>query len=59
MTPERAQFYTARRLTWIKKRARRYQTGYHVPRRLAIFDAWLDFILLMGSHPAHNQGATQ
>jgi hypothetical protein len=50
MTPERAQYYTTRRLSWIKKRARRYQTGYHVPRRLAIFDAWLDFILLMGNN---------
>ena len=52
MTPARAEYYTARRLSWIKARARRYQKGYQVPRRLAIFDAWLDFILLMGN----NQG---
>jgi len=31
-------------LAWIKRRARRLQTHYGVPRRLAIFDAWRDYI---------------
>lgn len=36
------------RLAWIKRRARRLQAFYGVDRRLAIFDAWRDYIDLVG-----------
>lgn len=35
-------------LTWIKRRARRVQQFYGTSRRLAIFDAWLDYIHFTG-----------
>jgi hypothetical protein len=37
-------------LSWIKRRARRLQRAYGVARRLAIFDAWLDYDLREAGH---------
>lgn len=37
------------RLAWIKRRARRLQNFYQVPRRMAIFDAWIDWINFNGA----------
>lgn len=37
------------RLQWIKRRARRLQAFYQVPRRMAIFDAWIDWINFNGA----------
>lgn len=42
---------TRPRLAWIKRRARRLQRFYKVPRRLAIFDAWQDWIDFSGARP--------
>lgn len=36
--------YARPRLAWIKRRARRLQAAYGISRRLAVFDAWRDFI---------------
>lgn len=36
-------------LTWIKRRARRLQRCYGVSRRLAVFDAWTDYIHFTGA----------
>lgn len=33
---------------WIKRRARRIQRFYGVGRRLAVHDAWTDWIAFMG-----------
>ena len=38
-----------KKLSWIKRRARRLQNFYQVPRRLAIYDAWVDYINFNGS----------
>lgn len=40
---------SAPRLLWIKRRARRLQRFYQVPRRMAIFDAWIDWINFNGA----------
>jgi hypothetical protein len=40
-------------LSWIKRRARRLQRAYGVARRLAIFDAWLDYVDFTGVQPEH------
>jgi hypothetical protein len=40
-------------LAWIKRRARRLQRAYGVARRLAIFDAWCDYINFTGIQPDH------
>jgi hypothetical protein len=39
---------TASRLYWIKRRARRLQAFYKVSRRVAIYDAWQDWIAFSG-----------
>jgi hypothetical protein len=49
MTPEERQRYLAQRLTWIKRRARRYVRSFNISRRLAIFDASMDFTLFIGA----------
>lgn len=36
------------RLGWIKRRARRIQKFYGVDRRLAVFDARVDFFMFKG-----------
>ncbi|MGE0333199.1 MAG: hypothetical protein AB7P37_21170 [Ramlibacter sp.] len=36
--------YARPTLGWIKRRARRLQRFYGVTRRLAIFDAWRDYM---------------
>lgn len=41
----------AKRLGWIKRRARRLQLFYGIDRRVAVFDARLDFLLFQGGHP--------
>lgn len=51
MSTATRQHYQAHRLAWIKKRARRIQRFYQVARRLAIFDAALDFSRFMGGAP--------
>lgn len=33
---------------WIRRRARRLMAFYKINRRLAIFDAWVDYIDFMG-----------
>lgn len=33
---------------WIRRRARRLMRAYNCPRRIAIFDAWVDWIDFMG-----------
>lgn len=38
------------RLGWIKRRARRLEKFYGISRKLAVFDARLDFVLLQGGH---------
>lgn len=37
------------RLVWIKRRARRLQRAYQVSRRMAIYDAWIDWINFTGA----------
>lgn len=37
------------RLGWIKRRARRIQRFYGVDRKLAVFDARLDYLLFQGT----------
>jgi hypothetical protein len=37
------------RLTWIKRRARRLMRFYKVDRRIAVQDAWLDWIAFVGA----------
>lgn len=39
---------SANRFGWIKRRARRLQRFYGIQRRLAIHDAWMDWILFRG-----------
>lgn len=39
-------------LTWIKRRARRLQQFYGIGRRLAVFDAWRDYINFTGTAAA-------
>lgn len=39
---------TTPRLVWIKRRARRLQNYYRIDRRLAIYDAWIDWIAFSG-----------
>jgi hypothetical protein len=36
------------KLGWIKRRARRVQSFYGISRRLAIYDAWIDWIMFNG-----------
>jgi hypothetical protein len=36
------------KIGWIKRRARRLQRFYAVPRKLAIHDAWMDWIAFQG-----------
>ncbi|MCB1998420.1 MAG: hypothetical protein KDG57_21540 [Rhodoferax sp.] len=48
--PER---YARPPLRWIKRRARRIERFYKVTRRLAIHDAWLDYIDFVGHRDAH------
>lgn len=38
-----------KKLAWIKRRARRLQNFYKVSRRIAIYDAWVDYITFTGS----------
>jgi hypothetical protein len=38
-----------KKLAWIKRRARRLQQFYKVDRRVAVFDAWRDWIDFMGA----------
>ncbi len=40
-------------LSWIKRRARRLQRAYGVARRLAIFDAWRDYVDFTGIQARH------
>lgn len=37
------------RFGWIKRRARRLQNFYGIDRKLAVFDAWQDFLMLQGA----------
>lgn len=34
---------------WIRSRARRIASAYHVPRRLALVEARLDWVIFMGA----------
>lgn len=40
--------YGRSRLSWIKRRARRLMRLNQTPRRLAIWDAWVDYVLFTG-----------
>lgn len=44
-------------LRWITRRARRIERFYKVTRRLAIHDAWLDYIEFTGLKPTTRPGA--
>jgi hypothetical protein len=37
------------RITWVKRRARRLETFFNVPRRQAVAEAWLDWIDFYGA----------
>lgn len=39
------------RLAWIKRRARRIERFYKVSRKLAIYDAWMDWTMFSGEQP--------
>ncbi|MBX3588767.1 MAG: hypothetical protein KF796_19215 [Ramlibacter sp.] len=41
--------YTRPTLGWIKRRARRLQSFYGIARRLAVFDAWRDYMSFAGT----------
>lgn len=40
----------AQRFGWIKRRARRLQRFYGINRKLAVYDARLDFLAFIGGH---------
>lgn len=40
---------TTTQFGWIKRRARRLQKFYGIDRKLAVFDARLDFLMFKGS----------
>jgi len=40
------------KLAWIKRRARRLQNFYNVSRRIAVFDAWRDWMDFTGARGA-------
>lgn len=44
--------YQRPRLAWIKRRARRLQIFYGVARRIAIWDAWVEYIQFTGDRSA-------
>lgn len=37
------------KIGWIKRRARRLQRFYGIDRKLAVHDAWTDYIAFMGA----------
>lgn len=39
------------RLGWIKRRARRLEKFYGITRKLAVFDARLDYLMIQGGRP--------
>lgn len=41
----------AQRFGWIKRRARRLQRFYGINRKLAVYDARLDFLDFIGGRP--------
>lgn len=41
----------AQRFGWIKRRARRLQRFYGINRKLAVYDARLDFLAFIGGRP--------
>jgi hypothetical protein len=41
----------AKRFGWIKRRARRLQRFYGIDRKLAVYDARIDFLTFVGGHP--------
>ena len=45
-----------KRLVWIKRRARRIQRFYQVPRRMAIYDASLDYGFFFTPQAYHQKG---
>lgn len=44
LLPARTPSYVRPPLTWITRRARRIQRVYGVARRMAIYDAWVDYV---------------
>ena len=50
--PARAPRYSRPRLLWITRRARRLQRAYGIARRIAIYDAWRDYIDFTGEAEA-------
>lgn len=38
----------AKRFGWIKRRARRLQRFYNITRKLAVYDARMDFLTFLG-----------
>jgi hypothetical protein len=47
--PRRQRRNSVNKLSWIKRRARRLQNFYQVSRRMAVYDAWIDWINFTGS----------
>ena len=47
-TASAPSMYVRPPLRWITRRARRIERFYKVTRRVAIFDAWLDYIEFSG-----------
>lgn len=41
----------AQRFGWIKRRARRLQRFYGISRKMAVYDARIDFISFLGVNP--------
>jgi hypothetical protein len=37
------------KLAWIKRRARRLERFYGVARRIAVYDAWMDWTMFKGA----------
>ncbi len=49
LLPSRKSVYVRPPLAWITRRARRIQRVYGVARRMAIYDAWRDYIDFTGA----------
>ena len=47
----------AHKLGWIKRRARRIQRFYSVSRRMAVHDAWTDWVAFIGLTTPHGGAA--
>jgi hypothetical protein len=51
--------YPRTRFAWIRARARRIQRFYKITRRLAVYDAWQDWITFQGIAQSVAQARSQ